>query len=86
MNQTLTPRNPICPDCGFSHPPVVGGCPLKKEKSSDGKDLNWLELLDPLKLALTAKAKMKQMTFDESKKMTQQAIITAVKWVEENYK
>ena len=31
----------VCPECGFSHPPTPGGCPMKKQTSPSGEDVDF---------------------------------------------
>ncbi len=51
----------VCRECGFSHPPVQGGCPMKKQKSPSGEELNFEICLAPMKEILFAQIKMKNI-------------------------
>jgi len=38
-----------CEQCGFTHPPVTGKCPMAKEKSPSGQELDLNPLFMPLR-------------------------------------
>jgi len=72
-----------CPECGFVHPPVTGGCPMKKIESPSGEVLNFNTLFDPLKDILIGQIKMKDIK--DSDKMFKWMIVECTK-VAEGYK
>jgi hypothetical protein len=51
----------ICPECGFAHPPVQGGCPMKKVESPSGETLNFDTFFRPMKEIMFAQIKMKDI-------------------------
>ncbi len=71
----------VCPECGFSHPPVTGGCPMKKVESPSGEVLDFNILFTPLKDILIGQIKMKNIK--DSKKMFKWMIIECTKIAEE---
>lgn len=73
----------VCPECGFSHPPVAGGCPMKKVESPSGEVLNFNTLFDPLKEILISQIKMKNIK--DSDKMFKWMIVECTK-IAESYK
>jgi len=73
----------VCSECGFAHPPVVGGCPLKREKSPTGETLNFNIFLEPMKNILFAQIKMKNIK--DSDKFFKYMIIECTK-IAEGYK
>ncbi len=72
-----------CPECGFSHPPVAGGCPMKKkkQKSPSGQSIDYNILFTPLKKILYSQIKMKDIK--DVNKMFQSMIVSCTKIAEE---
>jgi len=73
----------MCPECGFAHPPVVGGCPMKKQSSPTGENIDYNILFTPLKTALYAQIKMKNIK--DVNKMFTSMIVECIK-IAESYK
>lgn len=73
----------VCRECGFSHPPVQGGCPLRKEQSPTGETLNFNKFFDPMKNILFAQIKMKNIK--DSDKFFKFMIVECTK-IAEDYK
>lgn len=72
-----------CPECGFAHPPVVGGCPMKKEKSPTGETLDFDIFFNPMKTILFSRIKMDKI--QDSEKFFKWMIVECTK-VAESYK
>ena len=51
----------VCPECGYSHPPVQGGCPMKKVESPSGEVLDFNIFFTPMKSILEGQIKMKNI-------------------------
>lgn len=73
----------ICPECGFAHPPVQGGCPMKKVKSPAGETLDFNIFFNPMKDILLSKIKMNNIK--DSEKFFKWMIVECTK-ISENYK
>ena len=73
---------PICGQCGFSHPPIPGGekCPMAKEKSPSGEELDFSQFYSSLKNILTSQIQKKNIK--DTKKFLGNIIIELLKIVE----
>ncbi len=70
----------VCPECGFSHPPVQGGCPMKKVESPAGEVLNFDTFFRPMKEIMFSQIKIKNIK--DSEKFFKWMIVTATKLAE----
>lgn len=70
----------VCPECGYAHPPVQGGCPMKKVESPSGEVINFETFLRPMKDILLAQIKMKNIK--DSDKFFKWMIVTCTKLAE----
>lgn len=59
----MMPTFTNCPQCGFSHPPVPPGekCPMAKEKTNDGTEINFDDFFKNLKIILISQIKKKNI-------------------------
>jgi len=77
----------ICKECGYSHPPIPGGtgtkCPMVKEKTSTGQEINFEYLFIPLKNILISQ--IKKRNIQDPQKLFGQIILEITK-ITENYK
>lgn len=73
----------VCPECGYAHPPVQGGCPMKKEKSPSGETIDFNLFFEPMKKILFAQIKMKDIK--NSDKFFKWMIVECTK-IAESYK
>lgn len=75
----------ICEQCGFSHPPLRTGekCPMAKEKTPSGQEINFNEIFNSLKNILTSQIKNKNIK--DLKKFFGKIIIEITK-ISEEYK
>lgn len=82
MNVPLT-TFPVCKDCGYSHPPIEQGkkCPMSKEKTPTGKEINFEEIFVPLKNILLSQINKKNIK--DVKKLFGKIIIDVTKISEE---
>jgi hypothetical protein len=73
----------ICPDCGFAHPPVPAGsrCPLAKEKTASGEEINLEVIFTPLRNILISQIKKKDIK--DQKKLFGKIILEVTKIVED---
>jgi len=71
----------LCPECGYSHPPVSGGCPMKKVQSPSGEILDFNIFLNPMKDILLSQVKMKNIK--ESSKFFKWMVVECTKIAEE---
>lgn len=53
----------VCTQCGFSHPPLNPGakCPMAKEKTETGKEINFDQFFISLKNILTNQIQQKKI-------------------------
>lgn len=74
---------PKCSECGLSHPPVPVGekCPLAKEKTITGEEINFNDFFVSLKNILTSQIKIKQIK--DYKKLLGKMIVEITKIAEE---
>lgn len=73
---------PVCPDCGFGHPPVPAGsrCPMAKNKTPSGVEINFSVLFTPLQNILTSQIMKKDIK--DQKKLFGKIILEITKIVE----
>lgn len=59
----LTTTFSICPQCGFSHPPIALGekCPMAKDKTNDGTEINFDDFFKDLRNILISQIKTKNI-------------------------
>jgi hypothetical protein len=50
-----------CEQCGFTHPPVTGKCPMAKEKGPSGQELDLNPLFTPLRTIAISQIKTKDI-------------------------
>ena len=70
-----------CPECGFAHPPVQGGCPMKTQNAPSGEVIDYNILFVPLKDILYAQIKMKEIK--DIEKFFKSMIVDCTKIAEE---
>lgn len=75
----------ICSQCGYSHPPLPTGekCPMAKEKSPSGIDIDYTEFFSSLKNILTSQINKKDIK--DIKKFFGNIIVEITK-ISEDYK
>jgi len=79
----LSPSFGRCEQCGFTHPPVTGKCPMAKEKTSSGQELDLNPLLTQLRTIAISQIKTKNIK--DLKKFFSYIIVEMTKLME-NYK
>lgn len=74
---------PKCGQCGLSHPIIPSGskCPMAKEKTPSGKEINFEEIFSPLKNILLSQIQKKDIK--DVKKLFGKIIIEITKISEE---
>jgi len=70
-----------CEQCGFTHPPIAGKCPMAKEKGPSGQDLDLNPLFVPLRNIAISQIKSKGIT--DLKKFFMYIIIEMTKLMEQ---
>ncbi len=85
MSPEFGPSFPVCKDCGFAHPPVSGGskCPMAKEKTSAGKEIDFTNFFNNLKNMLSTKITEKKI--EKPEKLFSKILLEIFK-VADNYK
>lgn len=55
--------NPICPQCGYGHPAIPAGskCPMAKEKTKDGKVIEFDAFVSSVKNILVSQIQKKEI-------------------------
>lgn len=76
----LNPSQQKCIQCGYSHPPVAGKCPMAKEKNSSGEVIDPTECLRQLKTIITSKMQIKKIK--DQKKFYSFLVIQLTKLIE----
>jgi len=79
----MTPSFGKCDQCGFTHPPVQGKCPMAKEKGPDGKEIDLNPLFTPLRTIAISQIQKKGIK--DTKKLFGYIIVEITKLME-NYK
>jgi hypothetical protein len=79
-NSNMGVSQGVCPECGFSHPPVQGGCPMKTQTAPSGEVIDYNILFAPLKDILYAQIKMKDIK--DTKKFFKWMTVTCTKLAE----
>ena len=80
---SMTPTAGVCNQCGFSHPPVAGKCPMAKEKNAEGVTIDMNDLFTPLRTI--AMSQIQKKGIKDIKKLFGYIIIEITKLLE-NYK
>jgi hypothetical protein len=78
----MMPIAPKCPQCGFFHPPIVEGelCPMAKEKTTSGEEIDFSEFLSNLKKFLAEHIKTKNIK--DYKKLFSSLMVEIIKQAE----
>lgn len=81
MDQMMTFQP--CKDCGFSHPPLRPGekCPMAKDKTEEGKVIEYDDFFVSLKNILTSQ--IKQRKIEDTKKFLGHILVNITKFSEE---
>jgi len=76
---------PICPQCGFTHPPIADGsrCPMAKEKSPTGETIDFSTFIPSIKNIITSQIQKKNIK--DTKKLLGNIIVEVLK-ITEAYK
>ena len=74
---------PICPQCGFGHPPLAAGekCPMAKDKTPSGEIIDFTSFFSSLKNILTSQIQKKNIK--DSKKFLGNILVDILKIAEE---
>lgn len=78
-----TPGNPLCPQCGYYHPPLREGqdCPMAAKKDDQGNDIELGEELSKIKSILISNIQNKKVK--NYKKFVNRIILELNKKIEE---
>ncbi len=78
----LKPITQKCSQCGFFHPPIIEGelCPMAKEKTGSGEEIDFSEFLLNLKKFLTEQIKTKNTK--DYKKLFSHLMVEIIKQAE----
>ena len=76
----MTPSVGTCSQCGFTHPPVVGKCPMAKEKDNDGKELELNPFLATIRTIAISQIQTKKIK--DTKKLFGYIIVELTKLME----
>jgi hypothetical protein len=76
----MAPSVGKCDQCGFTHPPVAGKCPMAKEKSAEGTLIDMNELFNPLRTIAISQIQKKEIK--DTKKLFGYIIIEITKLME----
>lgn len=82
MDRRMMPIAPKCSQCGFFHPPIVEGemCPMAKEKTTSGEEIDFSEFLSNLKKFLVEHIKTKNIK--DYKKLFSSLMVDIIKQAE----